>query len=506
MAKGSTSPAIVDDPTDGARDVEHVDVLVVGAGISGIGAAYHLQDQRPGTTFAVFEAHESFGGTWWTHRYPGVRSDSDLFTLGYRFKAWGGDPIATGEQILTYLGEVIDEFDLAPHIRYRHRVESASWSSDTNLWTVTATDLASGDEVRFTTNFVWMCQGYYEHGKGYTPEWEGFDDFAGEVLHPQEWPEDADLTGKRVVVIGSGATAATLIPAIADDAAHVTMLQRSPTYFIARPNTNDLANTLRDLDVPPEWIHEIVRRQIFRMTEQMRAASNWSPDELKKMMIDGVRAQLPDGFDVDRHFTPSYRVWQQRLAVLPDGDLFTAIREGKASVVTDTIERFTPTGIATTSGEHLDADVVITATGFDLSVFGGMDYWVDGEPVDPSQLVTYRGIMFTGLPNLAYIFGYFRASWTLRADIISDFVCRLLAHMQATGTHKVVPVLRDTDRDMTLIPWVDPENFNPGYLTRSLHLMPSQGDRDPWNWGLEYSEEQQALAAAELDDGTLEFT
>jgi len=487
-------------------DTEHFDVVVLGAGISGIGAAYHLQDQRPGTTFVVLEAHPTFGGTWWTHRYPGVRSDSDLFTLGYRFKAWGGDPIATGQQILTYLGEVIEENDLARHIRYCHRVELASWSSEDNRWTVTATNLQTGETVEISAGFLWMCHGYYRHGQGYKPVWEGLEDFKGEVLHPQEWPDEVDLKGKRIVVIGSGATAATMIPAIADDAEHVTMLQRSPTYYLPLENRNELANTLRELDIPPEWTHEIVRRQIFKMFEQMRQASAWSPDELKKLMIDGVRARLPEDFDVDTHFTPKYRVWQQRLAILPGGDLFTAISEGKVSVVTDTIRRFTETGIEVSSGEHLDADVVITATGFDLSVLGDVALAVDGSEVDPASLVTYRGIMFTGLPNLAYIFGYFRASWTLRADIISDFVCRLLAHMEEKGASRVVPTLRDDERDMELRPWVEPENFNPGYLNRSMHLMPKQGDHDPWTWGVEYFREKEALSTADLEDGSLAYS
>jgi len=485
---------------------EQFDVLVIGAGISGIGAAYHLQDQRPGTTFAVLDALPSFGGTWWTHRYPGVRSDSDLFTLGYRFKAWGGDPIATGEQILQYLGGVIDEYDLARHIRYRHRIESAAWSSEESRWAVSATNLDTEEIVELSAGFVWMCQGYYRHGEGYKPEWDGMGEFHGEVLHPQEWPEEVDLKGKRVVVIGSGATAATLIPAIADDAASVTMLQRSPTYFMARPNTNELANTLRELDIPPEWTHEIVRRQIFKVTEQMRAASRGDPEQVKKMVVDSMTSQLPEGFDVDRHFTPSYRVWQQRLAILPDGDLFRAIREGKVSVVTDTIDRFTETGVRVGSGEHLEADVVITATGFDLSVMGDIDFVVDGKDIDPANLVTYRGIMFTELPNLAYVFGYFRASWTLRADIISDFVCRLLAHMEARGAKQVVPTLRAHDAQMALITWVDPANFNPGYMMRTMHRMPKQGDREPWTWGLEYQEEKAVLAGVDLEDGTLEYS
>ncbi len=485
---------------------EHVDVLIVGAGISGIGAAYHLQDQRPGTSFVMLEAHPTFGGTWWLHRYPGIRSDSDLFTFGYRFKPWMGHPIATGGAIMEYLGEVIDENDLAGHIRYGHRVEEASWSDDTMRWTVTATDLATDEPVQFTCGFLWMGQGYYQHAQGHTPTWEGFEDYEGQVVHPQTWPEDIDLAGKRVVVIGSGATAATLVPAIADETAHVTMLQRSPTYFIARPNVNELAETLRGLDVPPEWTHEIVRRQILQMTDEMNAAAAQYPEEAKTMLIEAVREQLPEGFDVETHFTPAYRVWQQRLAALPDGDLFTKVREGKVSVVTDTIDRFTPTGITVSSGEHLEADIVVTATGFDLSVLGNIDFVVNGTVIDPAELVTYRGIMFTELPNLAYVFGYFRASWTLRADIISDFVCRLLGHMEETGARKVVPTLRPDEKDMDRRGWVDPDNFNPGYLTRSLHLMPKQGDHDPWTWGAEYAAEKQALATADLDDGTLVYT
>ncbi|HLJ09523.1 MAG TPA: NAD(P)/FAD-dependent oxidoreductase [Acidimicrobiia bacterium] len=485
---------------------EHVDVLILGAGISGLGAAYHLSDQRPGTTFVLLETLDHIGGTWWTQKYPGVRSDSDLFTLGYRFKAWGGDPIATGEQILTYLGEVVEENDLARHIRFRHRVEHASWSSEDNRWTVTARNLDTDELVAFTCSFLWMCHGYYRHWQPHRPEWEGLEDFQGTVVHTQEWPEDLDVTGKRVIVIGSGATAATLIPAIADDAAHVTMLQRSPTYYMARQNKNELADTLRELDIPPEWTHEIVRRQMFKLFEQMRQASAFNPEMAKTFLIDEVRKQLPEDFDVEKHFTPAYRVWQQRLAILPGGDLFTKISEGKVSVVTDTIGRFTETGIKTGSGEHLEADIIVTATGFELSVLGDVDFEVDGSEIDPADLVTYRGIMFTGLPNLAYVFGYFRASWTLRADIISDFVCRLLAHMEATGTHKVVPTLRPEDADMERRPWVEPDNFNPGYLMRSMHLLPKQGSHDPWTWGLEYGAEKQALADADLEDGTLRFT
>jgi cation diffusion facilitator CzcD-associated flavoprotein CzcO len=484
---------------------EHVDVLIVGAGISGIGAAYHLTQREPDKSFVVLDALDSFGGTWWTHRYPGIRSDSDLFTFGYRFKPWRGAPLASAEEILKYMGEVIEENDLERHIRYRHRITSATWSTDTRQWTVEATRTDTEETVTLTTNFLWMCQGYYRHAEGYTPEWEGMADFRGRVVHPQTWPDDLDLEGKRVVVIGSGATAATLIPAIADQCGHVTMLQRSPTFFFVRPNSNELADTLRDLDVPEEWTHEIVRRKILHDSEAITKMSFESPEVLRQFLLDAIRPLLPEGFDVDRHFNPTYRPWQQRIAVLPDGDLFHKVREGKASVVTDQIERFTADGILLQSGEVLEADVVITATGFDLSVLGGIEFTVDDRPVDFADTVTYRGIMFTGVPNLAYVFGYFRASWTLRADLISDFVCRLLDLMAEKGATMVTPALRDAEADMPLGPWVDPENFNPGYLTRSMHLMPKQGDHDPWRLLHDYGVEKELLPNADLEDGALVF-
>jgi monooxygenase len=486
----------------GNQGVEHVDVLIVGAGISGIGGAVHLQRQRPGTTFVLLDALDSFGGTWWTHRYPGIRSDSDLFTFGYGFKPWTGPPIATAEEILKYLGEVIDENELAPHIRYHHRVDTAQWSTDERRWTVSAIDTETGVERRFSAGFLWMCQGYYRHNHGYTPEWPGFDEFEGEVIHPQEWPERVDLAGKQVVVIGSGATAATLIPAIADDCGHVTMLQRSPTFFISRPNSNELADTLRDLEVPDEWTHEIVRRQILKMQDFITKMCLEQPEMARQLLLEAMRAELPEGFDVEKHFNPSYRPWQQRIALVPDGDMFKAIKKGQASVVTDRIARFDAKGIELESGDRLDADVIITATGFDLSVMGDVAFVVDGKEIDWHDTVTYRGLMFTGVPNLAYVFGYFRASWTLRADLIADFVCRLLSHMEEIDKSMVVPV-RDDDGELR--PWVEPENFNPGYLTRSLHKMPQQGTEIPWRLEHDYTLEKQLLPQADLDDGTLEY-
>lgn len=488
-----------------ATGVEHVDVLVVGAGISGIGAAYHLTDQRPDTSFLVLDALDHFGGTWWTHRYPGVRSDSDLFTFGYRFKPWRGAPLASGEEILKYMGEVIDENDLTPKIRYRQRITSASWSSDDRCWTVQVMNLETEAAHTVTADFLWMCQGYYRHAPGYTPEWEGIERFEGRVVHPQAWPDDLDLDGRRVVVIGSGATAATLIPAIAESCGHVTMLQRSPTFFFVRPNSNELADTLRELDIPEEWTHEIVRRKIVHDQDAIARMSFEEPEALREFLLETIRPHLPEGFDVDTHFNPNYRPWQQRVAVLPDGDLFACIRDGQASVVTDTIAGFTEKGVELASGEVLEADVVITATGFDMSVLGDIAFTVDGETLDVADSVTYRGIMFTDVPNVAFVFGYFRASWTLRADLVSDFVCRLLAHMDEVGASMVTPALRDEDAGMALGPWVDPENFNPGYLTRSMHLMPKQGDRDPWRMHHEYTREKELLPAADLDDGALQF-
>jgi monooxygenase len=490
-------------PGDGTT--EHVDVLVVGAGISGIGAAYHLRQEFPEKRFVVLDALDSFGGTWWTHRYPGVRSDSDLFTFGYRFKPWKGAPLAGAAEILTYLGEVIEENGLDAHIRYRHRITSASWSSDRRRWTVEVTRGDTGEELRFTTDFLWMCQGYYRHAEGHTPDWPGTERFGGRIVHPQSWPDDLDLAGRKVVVIGSGATAATLIPAIAADAAHVTMLQRSPTFFFVRPNTNELADTLRELDIPDEWTHEIVRRKILHDSAEVTRLSFEEPEALRQLLLDGIRPLLPEGFDLDRHFNPTYRPWQQRIAMVPDGDLFVAIGEGKVSVATDEIDTFTETGVRLASGEDLEADIVITATGFDLSVMGDVAFTVDGVPVDFAETVTYRGLMFTGVPNLAYVFGYFRSSWTLRADLISDFVCRLLGEMDHRGATMVTPTLRDDEAGMALGPWVDPENFNPGYMMRSMHLMPAQGDRAPWQLMHDYVVEREVLPAADLDDGTLVF-
>jgi monooxygenase len=487
------------------QDAGHVDVLIIGAGVSGIGVAHHLRDQFPDRTFVILDAQDNRGGTWWTHRYPGVRSDSDLFTYGYRFKPWRGPAIAAGGEILAYLDEVIDDDDLGRHIRLRHRVTAASWSTGERRWTVQVTRDDTGQQLRFTTGFLWMCPGYYNHAKPYRPQWEGTDRFQGAIVHPQNWPDGLDLAGRRVVVIGSGATAATLIPAIAAKAEHVTMVQRSPSYFYAPPETNELAATLRALDIPDEWTHEILRRQYMAQTDLLARMSVQSPDELQAFLLESVRPHLPEGFDIDRHLTPRYRPWQQRIAIVPGGDLFAALRDGSASIVTDTIETFTERGVKVSSGTEIPADVVVSATGFNLSVFGDVAFTVDGEPVDFTEHVTWRGLMINGLPNMAYVFGYFRHSWTLRVDLVADLVSRLLENMQDKGATMVVPALRPEDADMPLRPWADPDNFNPGYVMRSQHILFGQGDREPWTHLLEHEQEREILPAADLDDGTLVY-
>jgi cation diffusion facilitator CzcD-associated flavoprotein CzcO len=486
-------------------DIERFDVIVVGAGISGIGAAYHLTKQCPGTSFVVLEALASFGGTWFTHRYPGIRSDSDLYTFGYRFKPWVGAPIAGGPEILRYMGEVIDENGLARHIRYRHRIVRAHWSSRQNAWTIEAVRTDTGETRRFAANFLWMCQGYYRHSGGYTPEWPGMARFRGRIVHPQTWPDDLDYPGKEVVVIGSGATAATLIPAIAADCRHVRMLQRSPTWFRTGRNAIPLADELRQLQIDETWIHEIVRKKILYEQSVFTRRSFAEPAKVGEELLAAMRAHLGPDYDIVTHFTPRYRPWRQRIAYIPDGDLLQAIGSGRASVVTGEIETFTKTGILLRSGETLAADIVVTATGFHLSVLGDIDFAIDGRPLAFADTVTYRGMMFTGVPNMAWVFGYFRASWTLRADLVADFVCRLLNHMKERGARRMTPALRAEDRDMPLLPWIDPENFNPGYLMRGMHLLPRRGDKPEWQHTQDYWREKDEFPAIDLEDAAFVY-
>jgi cation diffusion facilitator CzcD-associated flavoprotein CzcO len=484
---------------------EHFDVLVVGAGISGVGAAWHLTHQLPGTSFVVLEALGSYGGTWLSHNFPGIRSDSDLYTFGYRFKPWVGPPIATAAEIQSYIGSVIDESDLGRHIRYGHRIDTASWDSKANRWTIEAVRTDTGEKRAFTANFLWMCQGYYRHRQGFMPDWPGMKDYKGTLGHAEEWPEDLDYAGKRVVVIGSGATAATIIPEMAKTAAHVTMLQRSPTYFIPGLNEDVLANQLRALQVDEAWIHEIVRKQRNFEQKELTRRCFEEPEVVREELLTAVRSLLPEGYDM-KHFTPNYRPWRQRVAFVPDGDLFAGISAGKASVVTDEIDHFTDKGIALKSGESLEADIIVAATGFNLNVLGDIQFVIDGQPLDFSKTVTWRGMMFTGVPNMVWVFGYFRASWTLRADMVADFVCRLLPHMKKKGAHAVVPALRPEDHNMPLGPWIDEENMNSGYLARGMHLLPRAGDKPEWRHSQDYWTEKDMFPSIDLDDAALKYS
>lgn len=479
--------------------IEHFDVLIVGAGISGVAGAYHLRRECPDTSFVILETEESFGGTWWTHRSPGIRSDSDLHTFGYGFKPWVGPPIATAGEILSYMGEVIEENELARHIRYRHRILKAEWSSEDNIWTVEAVRTDTNQIVRISADFLWMCQGYYRHHEGYTPKWDGMADFEGRIAHPENWPEDIDYTGKKLVVIGSGATAATVVPAMAESAAHVTMLQRSPTFFRTGRNAIEIAETLRELQIDESIVHEVTRKKIMFDQAAFTERCFAEPEAVKDDLLGQVRELLGPDYDVDKHFTPSYRPWRQRIAFVPEADLFKSIADGKASVVTDEIDRFTKTGILLKSGEALDADIVVTATGFNMNVMGDIDFAIDGKPLDFHDTVTYRGMMFTGVPNLAWVFGYFRASWTLRSELIAAFVCRLLDHMRETGAKSVAPALRAADQDMPLSDWMDEDSFNPNYLKRALSILPRRGDKKEWQHTQDYWREKDEFPAINLD-------
>ncbi len=479
--------------------VTHVDVLIVGAGISGVGSAYHLQQQCPDRSYVILEMKDTFGGTWETHKYPGVRSDSDLYTFGYRFKPWVGAPIASAGEILTYMGEVIEENGIDSHIRYGHRITRCSLSSEDDLWTVEATRLSDGAGMSFTCNFLWMCQGYYNHEDPFIPDWPGMDSYKGLFVHAQLWDPEIDYTGKRMLVIGSGATAATVIPAFAESAEHVTMLQRSPTYFFCSENKNELADRLREIGIDEPTIHRVVRAQIMYDQDVLTKRCQTEPDVVFEELKELVRQFAGEDFQFEPHFIPRYRVWQQRLAFCPDGDVFKAAAEGKLTVVTDTIDTFTEKGVRTDSGEEIEADIVVAATGFRLSVMGEIPFDVDGEPVDWHETINYRGMMFTGVPNLVWVFGYFRASWTLRVDMLGDFVCNLLNHMGEIGAQRVEVALRDEDEDMEILPWIEEDNFNPNYLMRDIDRLPQRGAKHEWRHNQDYWSERKEIPATDLD-------
>jgi cation diffusion facilitator CzcD-associated flavoprotein CzcO len=484
----------------------HVDVLVIGAGISGIGAAYHLQVESPNRTYLVLEGRNDIGGTWDLFRYPGVRSDSDMHTLGFEFKPWNSEKsIADGPSIMAYLRETVAEYGIDRHIRFGHLVRRAEWSSDTATWTVEVelTDAAGGGTATYSCNYLSMCSGYYSYTAGYTPEFPGRERFAGEVVHPQAWPEDLDVADKRVVVIGSGATAMTLVPALADTAAHVTMLQRSPTYVAAGPDVDVIANGLRKV-LPDGVAYRITRTKNTALQQLMYKRMRKHPDKAKEYLLKRAGKALGPDYDVATHFTPAYAPWDQRLCLVPNGDLFEAITAGSASVVTDHIDTFTESGIQLQSGEHLDADVIVTATGLNMVTLGEVDFVVDGIPVDFSETVAYKGFAYSDVPNLASTFGYVNASWTLRADLIARYVCRLLNHMDETGTQICTPRLRASDGSMQLRPLLD--HLTSGYVQRAADRYPKQGDREPWINPQDYAKDKKMFRRSPVDDGVMRFT
>lgn len=479
---------------------EHIDVLIVGAGLSGIGAAWHLQKDCPGKTYAIIEGREAIGGTWDLFRYPGIRSDSDMFTLGYNFKPWTESKvIADGDSIRNYIQETARESGIEKNIRFGHKVLSSAWSSKNALWTVKAEQVATGKTVTFTCNFVVMCTGYYNYAAGYTPDFPGAKDFKGTVIHPQHWPENLDYTGKRVVIIGSGATAVTLVPAMADKAAHVTMLQRSPTYVASVPQTDVISEKLRRF-LPEKVVYRLGRTRNVGIQLGFFNLAKSKPKVVRRLLLSQVRRQLGKDYDM-KHFTPSYNPWDERLCAVPNGDLFRVLRKGQASVVTDHIDTFTAKGIKLKSGQELEADIIITATGLDLQMMGGSDLKVDGKPFNIGNSMNYKGVMFENLPNMAMVFGYTNASWTLKADLSSEYVCRLIKQMDRKGVQQCTP--RNHDASVEHEPFVAMQS---GYLQRALGKLPKQGTKAPWKVAMNYARDLMTIRYGRVDDGVMEFS
>ena len=477
---------------------EELDVLIVGAGLSGIGAGYHLQQRCPDKSWAILEARDAIGGTWDLFRYPGIRSDSDMFTLGYAFRPWqDGKTIADGESIRQYVRDTAERYGITQKIRFNHRVLSASWDSESARWTVETE--SNGETKQIRCRFFYLCSGYYDYDEGYTPHFEGRDDFAGDIIHPQHWPEDLDYSGKRVVVIGSGATAVTLVPSMAEKAGHVTMLQRSPSYVLSLPDEDHTAETLSRF-IPRKaafgaarWKHVMLSMAFFQFCRRF-------PERARKMLRKQVAAQLPEHIDVDTHFRPSYNPWDQRLCFVPNGDLFKALRAGTASIATDHIERFVPTGIRLQSGETLEADIIVTATGLKMLAMGGIDFQVDGEAVQLPEHLSYKGMMISELPNMAIALGYTNASWTLKADLTSMYVCRLLQHMDRHGYDYCMP--RNQDPTLEEEPIID---LAAGYVLRALDQFPKQGSRAPWKLYQNYVLDLLTLRWGRVRDEAMHF-
>jgi monooxygenase len=480
---------------------EHFDIIVVGGGLSGIDAAYHLQTLCRDKSFVILESRDAIGGTWDLFRYPGIRSDSDMFTFGYPFRPWESNTaIADGEAIRIYIRETAEAYGINRKIRFRHRVKSASWSSADALWTVEVERGAEREAVRFTCNFLFGCTGYYDYANGYAPEFPGAEKFAGSIVHPQHWPQTLDYVGKRVVVIGSGATAVTIIPVLAEKAAHVTMLQRSPTYILSRPSQDALARMLRRR-LPASIAYAMARWYYVLLGIYFFDLCRRKPDALKKWIIGQASAQLGADYDVKSHFTPSYYPWRQRLCFAPDADFFRAIKAGRADVVTDRIVTLTESGIRLQSGQELAADIIITATGLNLLLLGGIQIAVDGKSVRFSETTNFKGVMFSDVPNLFVAFGYTNASWTLKCDLTCTYAARLINHMDRRGYLACTPRLRD--------PSVKPEpliDFSSGYVQRAIDQMPRQGSKKPWKLYQNYVRDLLSLRFGSVDDDALEFT
>jgi len=475
---------------------EQIDIVIVGAGLSGVGAACHLKMRLPGKSFVVLEGRASMGGTWDLFRYPGIRSDSDMFTLGYRFRPWREmKAIADGPSILRYIRDTAREFDVDSRVRYNHSVKHGSWSSDRALWTVKI-DTPDGEKA-IECRFLYLCTGYYVYEGGYTPEWPGFSEYEGTLIHPQHWPENFDYSGKRIVVIGSGATAVTLVPALAEKAAHVTMLQRTPTYIVNRPSEDRIANSLRRV-LPEKAAYALTRWKNVMLQNFFYKLAKRRPESMKRLIAKGVEKEL--GPQNDRDFSPPYNPWEQRLCLVPDSDLFRSLKAGTSSIVTDEIERFDARGIQLKSGQRLDADVIVTATGLQLKIMSGLDLEVDGERVDLSKKLAYKGMMYSDVPNLAQAFGYTNASWTLKCDLTSEYVCRLLKHMDRNGYVSCTP--RRNDPAVKEEPILD---FKSGYIERVLDTLPKQGSKQPWRLYQDYFKDLRMMRYGRLEDGVMEF-
>jgi monooxygenase len=482
-------------------NIEHFDVLIVGAGLSGIGAGYHLQTECPKKTYAILEARDSIGGTWDLFRYPGIRSDSDMYTLGYSFKPWKeAKAIADGPSILKYVKDTATENGIDSKIKFNHRAVRASWSTPDARWTVEVERGANREPATITCNFLFMCSGYYNYAAGYKPDFAGESAFKGRIVHPQKWTDDIDYAGKRVVVIGSGATAVTLVPAMAKKAAHVVMLQRSPSYVVSLPAKDRIANFLRSV-LPAKMAYGMVRWKNVSFGMLLYWLCKRSPNLIKKFIRRGVERELGTGYDIDTHFAPRYNPWDQRLCLVPDADLFAAIKNGSASVVTDSIESFTEHGIKLKSGQELPADLIVTATGLDVMLLGGMQLTVDGKQIDTGKTLTYKGMMFSDVPNLAAAFGYTNASWTLKCDLTCAYVCRLLNYMDEHRSRYCVPRIRDAS--IELEPFID---FSSGYVQRALDKLPKQGSRAPWKLYQNYALDVLAHKFGSVTDEAMEFS